>query len=605
MASASPLTRRALFGGAAGAAAVTALGAPAAAQSASATAGADVPWATLGAQNGTLGGGASVRRFVHGSPVGSVATLELEATGYALVELKATGDSVTLRNTTGIRANTLVVRAALPDAPNGGGVQATLNLYVNGAFRQALTLSSAQTYLYRGGTTNPKDPHGGGAPHRFYNDFPFKVTGAAIAPGSTITLKKDAANTAAWYAIDCVDFEAAPAPLARPANSISVIDYGADPTFQTDSTTAIQNAVNAGRAQGRTVWLPAGKYLTHSLAGVPLDLTGATVQGAGMWHTTVYRRPPLPSSNTYRTKITVGSGTRLSDLQIDSNAVYRGENRAGAADYSIEAQGAGGWTIERVWTRHCDANWLSGTGGTVRHCRSSDSYGDGFNVNNSNVPNPDKLGHDMLVEHNYQRGAGDDGFAVYSDAGASGQSAQIERVTVRRNTSVAPYWANGLRIAGGRDIEFRNNLVDSVSSNSAIDIGIYGVTGFPLESAVVDGNVLIGGGGWNSVRHGVRITSPNAESYFADEYTNVVFTNNTVKDSLRAGIFIDLWRNHVVMSGNTVDHPAEQGVYIRSNVTGTGEFDGNEVVNLLPGEVQYANDSAATFTVTGSGNSWQ
>ncbi|MFB9660225.1 glycosyl hydrolase family 28-related protein [Glycomyces mayteni] len=598
------ISRRTLFGGTAGVAALAALGATATPAAAQANAGAAMPFKTLGAETGALGGGASVTRFTVGTAVPTAASLELEASGYAYVRLAATGQSVTLRNTTGVRANALVVRAALPDAPGGGGVTATLALYVDGVFRQHVTLSSAQTYLYRGSTANPKDPTGGQA-HRFYNDFPFFVTGAAIAPGSTVMLRKDAANTAAWYAIDCVDFENVGPARTRPANSVSVLDYGADPNFGADSTAAIQNAVDAARGTGRPVWIPEGKYLTHATTGTQLDFTGVTVTGAGMWRTILYRRVPLPSNSTYRSRYIVGSGTSISHLQIDSNALYRGNNRAGGADYSLEAWGAGGWAIDSVWTRHCDANWLSGSNGTVRNCRSSDSYGDGFNVNNSNAPNPDKLGRDILVQNNYQRGAGDDGFAVYSDAGTAGASAQIERVRVLNNTSVAPYWANGLRIAGGRDIEFRNNLVDSVSSNSAIDIGVYGDTGFPLESATVTGNVFIGGGGWNSTRHGVRITSPNANSLFPNAYTRVTFSNNTVRGSLRAGIFVDLTRNDVTASGNTVDGPANQGVYIRTSVTGTGDFNDNTVRNLRAGQAAFQNDSPTTFPVTGSGNSWQ
>ncbi|MFB7493202.1 hypothetical protein ACFC09_00590 [Streptomyces sp. NPDC056161] len=51
-----------------------------------------------------------------------------------------------------------------------------------------------------------------------------------------------------------------------------------------------------------------------------------------------------------------------------------------------------------------------------------------------------------------------------------------------------------------------------MSSNSALDVGVFGDAGRPLESATISGNVLIGGGGWNGVRHGVRvpISSPPA-----------------------------------------------------------------------------------------------
>ncbi|MFE7567897.1 hypothetical protein ACFU76_13150, partial [Streptomyces sp. NPDC057539] len=99
--------------------------------------GATTPFVTVEAESGSLGGGAVVRSIKPGDPAPTRASLETEASGYALVELSGTGDSVKIRNKTGKKANTLVVRASIPDAPEGGGITASLNLYVNGQFRQA------------------------------------------------------------------------------------------------------------------------------------------------------------------------------------------------------------------------------------------------------------------------------------------------------------------------------------------------------------------------------------------------------------------------------------------------------------------------------------
>jgi hypothetical protein len=563
-----------------------------------ASAGATTPFATLEAEAGKLGGGAAVRSIKPGDPAPTAASLETEASGYALVELRGTGDSVTIANGTGKNANTLVVRASIPDAPQGGGITASLNLYVNGQFRQAITLSSKQEWNYRDATTNPDDPGAGGAPYHFYNEFPVWVTGDPIAAGSTITLKKDTANTAAVYDVDSIDLENVGAALPQPANSLSVVSYGADPNFSTDSTVAIQNTVNAARQQGKSVWIPQGKYLTNSLQSKSLDFTGVKVQGAGMWYTTIYRKVPLPA-NSWRSQILVGSGTTLTDLQIDTNAIWRGVGGTGGSDYGINASGAGGWLVDRIWTRHIDANWLSGTGGTIQNSRTADTYGDGFNINNSNTKNPDKLALNITVQNNFARGTGDDSFAVYSDAGANGTNGQVIGAKVLNNTAIAPWWANGLRIAGGQDIEMKNNLVNSVSSNSALDIGVFGDTGHPLESATVSGNVLLGGGGWNGVRHGVRISSPSSASLYPDAYTNVTMTDNVLRGALRAGLYIDRTRVNATLRNNIIDGPAKQGIWITTGVTGTGSFTGNTVQNLHPGQVATQNDSPATFKITG------
>ncbi|MFD3564777.1 right-handed parallel beta-helix repeat-containing protein [Streptomyces sp. NPDC058686] len=563
-----------------------------------AAAGATTPFVTVEAESGMLAGAARVRSVKPGPTAPTAASLETEASGNSLVELKNTGDAVTVPNSSGKSANTLVVRASIPDAPNGGGIDASLNLYVNGTFRQAVTLSSKQAWNYREATTNPDDPKAGGMPYRFYNDFPVRVSGDPIPSGSTLTFRKDSANTAAAYDIDSVDLENVGPARVQPANSLSVVSYGADPAFGKDSTVAIQNTVNAAREQGRTVWIPQGKYLTNSLASKPLDFTGVTVDGAGMWYSTLYRKSPLPATS-WRSQTLVGSGTTLRDIQIDSNAVWRGVGGTGGADYGINASGAGGWLVQRIWTRHTDANWLSGTNGLVENSRTSDGYGDGFNINNGNTKNPDKLGDNITVRNNFARNTGDDSFATYSDAGASGTNGQVTAAKILNNTAIAPWWANGLRVAGGENVEVRNNLVNSVSSNSALDIGVFGDTGHPLESATISGNVLIGGGGWNGVRHGVRISSPPSTSLYPDAYTNVTLSDNVMRGAFRAGLYIDRTRVNATLTGNTVDGPATQGIWIASGVTGTGTFTGNTVTNLRPGQVATQNDSPSTFRITG------
>jgi hypothetical protein len=540
-------------------------------------------------------------------PVPAVATLELEASGHSLVELRNNGDSVSWVNNTGVTANAIVIRASIPDAPNGGGITATINLYVDGVFRQVITLSSKQSWVYRGSLTNPDDPNGGGMPYHFYNEDRVRIAGAPIAAGSAIKLQRDPANTAAVYDIDCIDLENVPVALTQPANSLSIVAYGADPNFTTDSTVAIQNCVNDARAQGKSVWIPPGKYMTNSLASGGLNFTGVTVNGAGMWYSMIYRQVPLPPPVTpWRSNITVGSGTTLRDISIDSNAIYRGVGGAGGDDSGISANGAGGWLIERVWVQHCDAQWLSGSNGIIRDSRVADSWADGINLNNGNTPNPDKVGLNLTVQNCFVRGGGDDGIATYSDAGANADNSQMDGTKILNNTSVAAWWANGIRIAGGKNVQVSNNLVNGVAANNAMEVGVFGDTGQPLESATVDGNVLIGGGGWNGTdRHGVHVGSLGSASFFPNAYTVATISNNTIRDSLRAGLKIGATYENVTVSNNTIDRPANQGIWIASGVTGTGTFSRNTVSNLLAGQTPFQNDSPSTFTTTLTGNSWQ
>jgi hypothetical protein len=567
--------------------------------------GATTPFTTLEAEAGALGGGATIRSFVIGSPVPTVATLELEASGGAVVELKTTGESVAWTNPVA-NANTIVIRSSIPDAPNGGGMTATIDLYVDGVLRQALTVSSMQSWVYRNSTTNPDDPNGGGMPFHFYNEDRAFITGAPIAAGSIIKLQRDAANTAAVYDIDCIDLEAAPAPLTQPANSLSIVTYGADPTFTTDSTTAIRNTVSAARAQGKSVWIPQGTFIVNNLSPTPIDLTGVAVHGAGMWYSTIYKKIPLPPPTLpWRSELQVGSGTTLTDIFVDSNAIYRGVGGAGGDSSGITAAGAGGWLIDHVWVQHCDAQWLTGTNGTIQDSRVADSWADAINLNNGNTPNPDKLGINLTMQNNFVRGGGDDGLTTYSDSGSSGLNTEMDGTRILNNTSVATYWANGLRVAGGKNVLVQNNLITDPAANNGMDVSVFGTTGHPLDSATITGNVILRGGGWNGTnRYGMSVGSPSSGN-FANAYTNATISNNTIQDSRRAGVVIGTKLENVTFTSNTVVHPAAQGFWITSGVTGTGAFTTNTVSNLISGKVAYQNDSPTTFLTTLTDNSWQ
>jgi hypothetical protein len=568
-------------------------------------AGAITPFTMLEAEAGTPGGGAIIRAFTPGSSVPVAPTLELEASGLGYVLLTNTADSVSWTNPVA-GANAIVVRDAIPDAPNGGGITATISLYVDGIFRQPIALSSQQSWNYRNSATTPDDPNGGGTPWHFYNEDRAFITGAAIAAGSVIMLQKDAASTAAFYDIDSIDLENVPSPKTQPSNSLSIVSYGADPNFTTDSTTAIRNCINTARSQGKSVWIPPGKFMINNLASGALDLRGVTVEGAGMWYSTIYRNIPLPPPTIpWRSHIQLNTNSVLRDISIDSNAIYRSIGGISGDDYGVDSVG-NNWLIERIRVQHCDANWLSGSNGIIRDSRVADSWGDGINLNNGNTPDPSKLGVSLTASNNFVRGSGDDGFATYSDAGASGTNPQMQNTKILNNTSIATYWANGIRVAGGTNVVVQGNLVDSVAANNGMEVSVFGDTGNPLDSALISGNIILRGGGWNGTdRHGMHIGSPSSTAIFSNAYTRATITNNIVRESLRAGLKIGARFETLAVSHNVIDHPAQQGIWIAPGVSGTGMFEYNNVTNLNAGKVAFQDDSFATFPATLTSNSWQ
>ena len=95
--------------------------------------GADCPWTTYEAEAGKTNG------TVLGPSRASL-TAESEASGRSFVKLDGDGQYVEITSTK--PANTIVVRYCIPDAPGGGGTDATLGLYVNGKPEKPLALSS-------------------------------------------------------------------------------------------------------------------------------------------------------------------------------------------------------------------------------------------------------------------------------------------------------------------------------------------------------------------------------------------------------------------------------------------------------------------------------
>ena len=144
-----------------------------------------------------------------------------------------------------------------------------------------------------------------------------------------------------------------------------------------------------------------------------------------------------------------------------------------------------------------------------------------------------------------------------------------------------------------------------MSSNSALHIGVFGDTGNPLESVTVTGNVLTGGGGWNSDRHGVQIGRRHPPRCSRVAF-HVTMTDNVMRGALRSGLYVDLYPQQRQPADNTIDGPAAQGIRIRSGVSGSGTFTPNTVQNLRAGQVAYPERLGEHLRdVVLTGNSWQ
>lgn len=543
--------------------------------------GANTPFKTLEAEDGTISGGATIRRM---TSYPTFHTPEIEASGRAFAELKNIGSAISWVNNTGINSNTIVVRSCLPDSPTGGGIDATLNLYVDGVFRQSLELTSKYAWVYGGWTNNTPGPD----PRRFYDEFRFFIQGSPIANGSTITLKKDADNIASFYYIDLIDLEEVGPPLTQPENSLSIIDFGATPNDGTDDTKAFNDCIAKCQLFKMTMWIPAGVFHTKGI----IKARGITIAGAGMWHTTHYRI--IDPAVNYRHKFEL-TDCNVKDLYMFAPAT--GRELSAGKDYGMTMNGEKGWIVENVWANNVSVGfWMSGINGIIRNCRSSSSWGDGINMNNASQFVPTAIGKNFICENNFLRGNQDDGIALNAQNG-TGTEHNMEEIKIQNNTSICTIWANGLRIAGGKGTLVKDNYITDAADNNGIKLAIFGELGNPLESIDVIGNVIIRGTGLRKIGGG------NGGIHITSSAKNVYLKDNIVIDS-EVGFLIE--RCDVMVDNNTVINPNYQGFKIVSSAIGTAKIVNNKVTGLANNQKAFEDLSGKDFTVTlMAGNSWQ
>ncbi|RKE17416.1 discoidin domain-containing protein [Streptomyces sp. TLI_171] len=583
------------------------------------TAGATLPFTQFEAEAGTPVGGATTVALT-AAPTTQYSSAALEASGHAYVHLAATGQGVRWTNTTGGPVSAINLRESMPDSATGGGTTATLNLYVDGVFRQALNLNSKQSWFYEGGADhyngsnqNPAD----GNPRDFFDESHTFVTGPPIAPGATLELRKDAANTAAFYDIDVLDAENPPPPAAQPAGSLSITDCGAvastAPTNGSaapgavDSTAAIQSCINQAQSQGRTLWIPAGTFYLRGTTG--LTAQGITIVGAGQWYSTIYRDVPLPNSTPLAALFNLTSA-HVQGFHLDSSSTSREMVDAGGG--AMDTSGAG-WSADGIWSQHVESGyWASGTGGTVRNARVTAVWADGINLNNVSLGN--SVGNDLTATNNFVRGTGDDGMAVNSvnyntdPAGNRTYYTAMAHITMTHNTVIAPWGGKGIGVYGGSGHLIENNLISDTARYIGLGAGRFGVNGSDLLGATVHANTVLrsGGNGYNQGQPALHVGN-GGDGQNVGVVDHVTVTGNTVRDSLYDGVGLSTSTNTLVQD-NTVGTPGRNGFVVAPPFypapTGSATLTGNTVTGLTAaGAAAFRNNSPA-FTVAGSGNSW-
>lgn len=567
--------------------------------------GAATPFVSYEAEWAKLGGNAAVVSLST-IPTNGFSSAAQEASGRAYVHLTGQASYIQWTNNTGHPVTAVNVRYSLPDAPAGGGISATLNLYVNGTLRQSLPMTSAQTWLYAtiaDYDAQTQTPAATGA-YLFWDEVHAFVQGDPIGVGQTVALRIDTQNTAPYYDIDVIDLEAPLAPITQPANSLSITTYGAvsaTPQTVTDAiatanSTAITQCIAAAEAQGASVWIPPGTFYVNSQF-LP---TGITVEGAGAWYSTIYMRA---ATNPTQSNIFVPTGGTIRNFSIDSDSTSK--RPAGTSKYALNLAG-NNWTVSGMWIQHTAPLWAAGSGGLIENNRVNNTWGDGININNGSGVSTKNTGNNITVRNNFVRGSGDDSFAINDQAinpGITDTSyVQMQNPTVINNTAVAPWWANDFGVYGGINILVANNFASGGTAENGIGIGPFAPIGGKFQSGHVQGNILFqaGGHGENEIHGAISVGVGGNWSYDPTQLEALDLRGNTIVNPLLPGIQVDSLSG-TLLSNNSILSPTQQGIVVNAKSEGNATFINNTVADLHGNSSAYQ-DEATAFSATGSGN---
>ncbi|MGW3625302.1 discoidin domain-containing protein [Streptomyces sp. NPDC000880] len=527
--------------------------------------GATVPFTELEAETAVTSGSVI-------GPDRTYTTLPSEASGRRAVRLDAAGEYVEFTLTQ--PANAMTVRYAVPDNAAGTGISAPVELRLDGAKLKDLDFTSKYSWFYG---SYPFTNAPGDKPHHFYDETR-TLFGRTLPAGSKVRITLASTGATPWAAVDLADFEQVAAPVGRPAGSLSVTDYGADPSGAADSTAAFQRAVDAGQAQAKEVYIPQGTFkLTDHVV-----VDRVTLRGAGPWYSVLTGRHPTDrkrAAGIYGKYVSGGgysgeirpheAGGPSRNVTVKDFAII-GEIAERVDEDQVNAIGGAmsDSVVDNVWMQHTKVGaWMDGPMDNfhIKNSRILDQTADGVNfhwgVTNSSV------------ENTFLRNLGDDGLAMWADTKPNVGN------TFTKNTVVLPILANNIAIYGGKDISVTDNVVaESLTNGGGLHVGnrYPGVT--PGQGTDVSGtftlarNTTIRAGntdyGWPFPIGAIWFDSRNSS---IDKAT-INVTDTDILDSSYAAI-------HFV-SGTT------KGVHFnRVNIDGTGTF-----------ALQFNDPAVASFT---------
>ncbi|MET8305431.1 discoidin domain-containing protein [Micromonospora sp. NPDC005173] len=521
-------------------------------------------------------------------------TLPSEASGREAVTLDSVGEYVEFTLTA--PANAVTFRHSLPDSPAGTGRDATIDLRANGTLLKSVPVTSRYGWYYGGYpfNNNPGDTN----PHHFYDETR-AMFGSTYPAGTKVRLQVSSTAQSPTFTIDLADFELVGGPIDKPAGALDVVtDFGADPSGATDSTAKFQAAVDAGKAQGRVVWIPTGTFTLWD--HVVVD--GVTLRGAGPWYSVLGGRHPTDrkrAAGIYGKYVPGGGytgGVRPHEAGGPSrNVTLRdfaiiGDIRERVDDDQVNALG-GAMTnsvVDNLWLENTKVGaWMDGPmdNFTIRNSRILDQTADGVNFH-TGVTN-------STVTNTFVRNTGDDALAMWA------QNVANVNNSFTHNTIGVTLLANHLVSYGGRDIKITDNVTaDSLTNGGGIHVanrypGVQGATGVQGTWTIARNTLIRNGNSdynWNFGVGAIWFSALNE----AFQQPTINITDTDILDSSYAALhWIEGQTSGINLNNVRIDGAGTYALQVQApsqvsftNVRATGIAQSNPIHNCVGGGFQ-------------------
>ncbi|GAA0830761.1 CARDB domain-containing protein [Bifidobacterium pullorum subsp. gallinarum] len=514
--------------------------------------GASMPYTRYDTDDAARGGGAILKT----APTFDQALTASEASGQSYVALPSNGSSLEWTVRQGEGGAGVTMRYTMPDSSNGMGLNGSLDVYVNGAKKKTIPLTSYYSWQYFS-SDHPEDAPGGGRPLFRFDEVHWKMD-TPLQPGDKIRIQKSNADNLE-YGVDFIEIEPVPAAIARPANSVSVTDFGAVANDGNDDLQAFEAAVQAAASSGKTLYIPEGTFHLGNMwkvGSVGNMINDIKIMGAGIWHTNIQFTNPNAASGGISLRVTG---------QLDFSHIYLNSNLRSRYNQNAVYKGfmdnfGTNSKIHNVWVEHFECGFWVGD-----YAHTPAIIADALVIENSRVRNNLADGvnfaqgtSNSTVRNSSIRNNGDDGLAVWT-SNVNGAPAGVNN-TFSYNTIENNWRAAAIAFFGGSGHKATHNLIVDTVGGSGIRMNtVFPGYHFQNNTGILFSDTTIIGSGtskdlYNGERGAIDLEASN------NPIRNVTFTNIDIRNTQRSAVqfgygggFQNIVFNHINIDGTGLD----------------------------------------------------